>query len=116
MKTAFEDMIVWQEAEMLTLKVYQEFQQNKDRWFKDQICRASVSIMNNIAEWYERTWSKDKIRFYTIAKWSNAEVRSMLHIAYKLNYLQEVDYMILKQHTYGIAKMLYTLIQKVAKA
>lgn len=71
--------------------------------------------MNNIAEGYERTSVKDKVRFYTIAKGSNAEVRSMLHIAHKLGYIEEMDYLTFKEHSYGIAKMLYTLTQKLLK-
>jgi four helix bundle protein len=55
MKQSFEDLIVWQEAERLTVFVYNIFSEHRDFGFRDQICRASVSIMNNLAERYERT-------------------------------------------------------------
>lgn len=50
----FEDIIAWQKAKGLTIQIYKMFEQSKDFAFKDQIQRASVSIMNNIAEGFER--------------------------------------------------------------
>lgn len=44
----FEDIIAWQKAKELTIQVYQLFENSKDFGFKDQIQRASVSVMNNI--------------------------------------------------------------------
>jgi len=49
----FEDLLIWQKSKELTLLVYKTFEQNKDYSFKKQIERASVSIMNNIAEGFE---------------------------------------------------------------
>ena len=49
----FEDIIAWQKAKLLTLQIYGLFETSKDFGFKDQIRRASVSIMNNIAEGFE---------------------------------------------------------------
>ena len=50
----FEDIIAWQKAKTLTVKIYSLFGKSRDFGFKDQIQRASVSIMNNIAEGFER--------------------------------------------------------------
>ena len=46
----FEDIVAWKKAKELTLEVYKLFEYSKDFGFKDQIQRASISIMNNIAE------------------------------------------------------------------
>ncbi len=46
----FEELIAWQKAKVLCIEVYKVFEYSKDFGFKDQIQRASVSIMNNIAE------------------------------------------------------------------
>ena len=59
---------------------------NRDYGFRDQIQRASVSIMNNIAEGSESGSNATNIKFLHIAKGSCAEVRSMLHLANDLNY------------------------------
>jgi four helix bundle protein len=48
----FEDIIAWQKSKMLTIQIYKDFSESKDFSFRDQIRRASVSVMNNIAEGY----------------------------------------------------------------
>lgn len=88
----FEDIIAWRKAEELTLLIYKIFKDNKDFGFKDQIQRASVSIMNNIAEGFERRGDKEFKHFLFIAKGSCGEVRSMLYLALKLEYISEKDF------------------------
>lgn len=83
----FEDIIAWQKAKMLTINIYQTFEKSRDYWFKDQIQRARVSVMNNIAEWFERRTNKELRSFFYIAKWSCAEVRSMVYLALDLWYI-----------------------------
>ena len=88
----FEDIIVWQKAKDLSFNIYSTFGLNKDYGFKDQIQRASVSIMNNIAEGFERKGDKELGRFLFIAKGSCGEVRSMLYLAHELKYLSKKDF------------------------
>lgn len=88
----FEDIIAWQKARGLTLDIYRLFSRNKDFGFRDQIQRASVSVMNNIAEGFERKTNKELILFLYIAKGSCGEVRSMLYIALELRYITETDF------------------------
>ena len=85
----FEDIIAWQRAEELTLLIYKAFKDNKDFGFKDQIQKASVSIMNNIAEGFERRGDKEFKHFLFIAKGSSGEIRSMLCLALKLAYINK---------------------------
>ena len=82
----FEDLGIWRNAKELSLSTYREFQYGYDLGFKDQIQRASVSIMNNIAEGSESGTTASYIHFLNIAKGSCAEVRSMLYLADELNY------------------------------
>lgn len=88
----FEDIIAWQRARELTLSIYKIFKNNKDFGFRDQIQRASVSIMNNIAEGFERDTNKEFRHFLFIAKGSCAEVRSMLYLALDLKYINREQY------------------------
>lgn len=74
----FEDLIAWQKARLLSVAIYKAFEDNKDYGFKDQIQRSSVSVMNNIAEGFERKTKKEFSYFLSIAKGSCGEVRSML--------------------------------------
>ena len=66
----FEDMISWQKAKKLTVEIYKNFDNCKDYGFRDQIQRASVSIMNNIAEGFERRGDKEFKHFLFITKGS----------------------------------------------
>ena len=82
----FEDLEVWQDAKALTISIYQLMKDNRDYGFRDQIQRAAVSIMNNIAEGSESGSNASNVKFLNIAKGSCAEVRSMLYLANDLNY------------------------------
>ena len=64
----FEDIISWQKARLLTIDIYNTFKNSKDFGYKNQIERASVSIMNNIAEGFERRSNKEFRQFLFIAK------------------------------------------------
>lgn len=64
----FEDIIAWQKSRILSIAVYEAFSSVKDYGFKDQIQRASVSIMNNIAEGFERRGDKEFKHFYLLQK------------------------------------------------
>ena len=86
----FEDLIAWQKARELTRAVYEVTQRGafaKDFGLRDQICRASVSIMSNIAEGFERGGRNEFHQFLSTAKASCAEVRSQLYVASDVGYL-----------------------------
>lgn len=87
----FEDIIAWRKAFLLTATIYKLFESSKDYGFKDQIQRASVSIMNNIAEGFERKSNNEFKYFLFIAKGSCGEVRSMIVLAKELSKIMESD-------------------------
>ena len=76
----FENLIVWQKAQEFTITVYGTFADTKDYGFRDQIQRASISIMNNISEGYGRHSDKAFRHFLLIARGSASEVKSMLYV------------------------------------
>ena len=88
----FEDIIAWQKAKDMTILIYKDFADSKDYSFKDQIQRASVSVMNNIAEGFERKTNNEFKQFLFIAKGSCGEVRSMLYLAKELNKISEISF------------------------
>jgi four helix bundle protein len=59
----FEDIIAWQRAQDLTVDMYSAMKELKDFAFKDQICRAAISVSNNIAEGFDRSSNADFTRF-----------------------------------------------------
>lgn len=111
--TKFEDIIAWQKAEELTILIYKLFKFNKEYAFKDQIQRASVSIMNNIAEGFERRSNKELKNFLFISKGSSGEVRSMAYLANKLNYLDKAEFEQIYNLTIEISKLLSGLIKSL---
>ena len=73
----FEELDIWQEARALNRIIWDEFKECREFAFRDQIRRAALSVMNNIAEGFERRTTKDFAHFLDLAKGSCGEVRSM---------------------------------------
>lgn len=91
----FEEIEAWQTARDLTKTIYAVTEQGKfarDFGLRDQICRASVSVMSNIAEGFESQTQQQFIRYLSIAKASAGEVRSQLYVSRDLNYLTEEQF------------------------
>ena len=87
----FEEMEVWQRARKLTQKVYAISNTgvfSKDFALRNQMRRASVSVMANIAEGFERNGRTEFIQFLSIAKGSVGEVRSHLYVAGDQGYIR----------------------------
>ena len=109
----FEDLQIWQKAKELSLISYKFFNQNKDYRFRDQIQAAAVSVMNNIAEGFERMGNEEFRKFLFISKGSCGEVRSMLYLALDLKYISKSEFDKLTSLAVEISKMLATLIKKI---
>ncbi len=114
----FEDLIVWQKARVLTKDIYLVSRSGsfaKDFGLAGQIQRASVSIMSNIAEGFERTSTKDFLRFLTIAKGSCSELRAQLYIAYDINHIDKAVFNKLVNQAEEISRMLSGLKRSLVK-
>ncbi|MBI3634392.1 MAG: four helix bundle protein [Candidatus Yonathbacteria bacterium] len=107
----FEDILAWQKAKSLTYEIYEQLREVRDLGFRDQIQRASISVMNNIAEGFERKSNKEFKQFLFIAKGSCGEVRSMLHIANALKYIDQKQFDLMFGVSVEISKMLSGLIK-----
>jgi len=116
MKT-FEDLEVWQLAKSIALNVYSIENTNytRDFGFKDQIQRAAISAMNNIAEGFERGSNKDFIKFLYYSKGSVGELRSLLRIAVELKYLEQAKYKILINNAIKLSKQLSSFIKHLSQ-
>lgn len=112
MKT-FEDLGIYQLSFDISLKIYsiQNSEFKRDYGFKDQIQRASVSIMNNIAEGFERSSNKDFIKFLYYSKGSVGEVRSLLNLAVNLKYIEEEFYNHLRTECISLSKQISGFIK-----
>jgi four helix bundle protein len=91
----FEELRIWQESRELTKFVYKLTSKSifkSDYGLKDQIQRAAVSVMTNIAEGFERDSNKEFIKFLKYSKGSCGEVRSLLYVALDLDYIGEKEF------------------------
>lgn len=110
---SFEEVIAWQQAKELTEGVYANFKMCKDHSFKDQVRRAAVSVMNNIAEGLERNSDKEFKHYLYIAKGSCGEVRSMLSVALPLGYIDPEQQKQLICKAVNTSKLLAGFIKKL---
>lgn len=110
----FEDLEVWKAARELTNRIYKitknaEF--SKDYGLRDQIRRAAVSIMSNIAEGYERSGNQEFIQVLAIAKGSCGEVRCQLYVAGDQGYIPPDELKPLIEHCKKISIMLSNFME-----
>lgn len=110
----FEDIEAWQKARELTKEIYAVSGQGplaKDFGLRDQLRRAAVSIMSNIAEGFERGGDKEFAQFLAQAKGSSAEVRAQLYAALDQEYLDKATFDRLTEMAAGINRMLSGLMK-----
>lgn len=109
----FEDLKVWQDSRLFINEIYKITSKQlflKDYGLKDQIQRAAVSIINNIAEGFERDNNKEFVKFLHYSKGSAGEVRTLLYIAYDLNYISKEEFDNLINHSLEIISQLSKFI------
>jgi len=88
----FEDLVIWQQARKLSKEVYEITKMGDFRYdsrFVQQIRAAVGSVMDNIAEGFERDGNKEFVQFLYIAKGSCGEVRSQLYRAFDAQFINE---------------------------
>ena len=113
----FEDIKAWQAAKDLVSAIYRVTAQGqfaKDFGLRDQVRRASVSVMSNIAEGFERSSDREFRRFLYIAKGSAGEVRSHLFVAVDLGYITAEEFSDLRTKSEEVAKSLSGFITYLA--
>lgn len=90
--TVFDELNGWKESRILVKETYLITNKpsfSKDYGLKDQIQRASVSVMTYVSEGFSRHHRKEPVRFFDFSQSSAAEVKSLLYVAEDLNYISE---------------------------
>jgi len=116
---SFEDLQVWKDSRILVKSIYQltsDGKFSKDFGLREQIQRASVSIMNNIAEGFERNNNKEYIKFLGYSKGSAGEVRSMLYVATDLGYISQDSFNMHYQMAINIITQISNFIKYLKKS
>lgn len=113
----FEDLVIWQKSRELVKQIYTILQGNHDYGFRDQIQRASVSVMTNIAEGFERNKHTQTnalfVHFLGISLGSCSETKSLLYLAEDLNYITQEDCKKLRELCTDIDFKINALISKL---
>lgn len=112
----FEELPVWQKARELTMGIYTAAKQKPfcfDKGLVDQITRAAVSVMSNIAEGLERGTTNELIYFLFIAKGSAGEVRAQLYVAEDQGYINPANANLLRQDAKAISVQLSSWIKSM---
>ena len=107
--TRFEDLRAWQNARTLSNGVFKlctTTDIKRDLALRDQIYRAAISVMANIAEGFSRQSHKEFARFLDIARGSISEVQSLLYIALDLGHISQIDF----DQVYGKADQTASLV------
>lgn len=103
----FEDIIAWQKALELSDLIYSHSNKDnfaKDFGLRDQMRRAAISVVSNIAEGFEREGNNQFIYFLLIAKASAGELRAQLYIAKNQNYITEKEFELLNKKVLEVSK------------
>jgi len=111
---SFEELHVWQQARKLVNQIYFLTKNSsfaKDYGLTDQIRRASVSIVSNIAEGFERGGKEELIYFLYIAKASCGEVRAQLYVAFDQDYITREQFVATSDLSKNVSALIYKFIE-----
>lgn len=115
----FEDLMSWQKAREMNRLIYTATKAGafaKDFGLRDQIRRASISIMSNIAEGFERGGDKEFIQYLSNAKGSCGEVRSQLYAALDEEYLTSAEFKGLCDKSVEISRLISGLMRYLQRS
>lgn len=110
-----ENLKIWNDSRVFVKEIYQMMESCHDYGFRDQIQRASVSIMNNIAEGFESGSDSLFARYIQIARGCCSEVKSMLFLCEDFHFCTEEYRVELHTKLYNISSGIYKLIQYLNK-
>ncbi len=115
----FEDLLIWKNSREFSKEIHTIFRYKKEleeRALSNQIIRSSSSIMDNIAEGFERGGNKEFLQYLWISKASAGESRSQLYRALDFGMIQEPEFLELKSKAEMLSVGIYSLIMQIKKS
>ena len=116
---SFEDIQSWKLSRILAKDVYLTFGRHSDRqitFITNQMLRSSGSIIDNIAEGFERGGNKEFLQYLWIAKASAGELRSQFYRAYDLQLISDDEFLDFKNRVEEISRVIYGLIKAIKES
>jgi four helix bundle protein len=116
---SFESLRVWHDARQLVSRIYgvtRDASFSQDFALRDQIRRAAISVMSNIAEGHERGGRKEFARFLSIARGSCGEIRSQLYAAEDIGHIEPEMAAALRGETARLSRRIVALAESVQPA
>jgi four helix bundle protein len=113
--TDFTSLTTWQKSRKLVALVYKTTDKLKDFTLKDQLRRAAISVMNNVAEGYSRKSNKETQHFFNISIASCCEVKSMTYILEDLEIANQELILDIRSKTTEVHKMIYAFSKYLQK-
>ncbi len=110
---SIENIIVWQKARTLGVQTHAIIENVKDAELKRKLWKETITIMNTIAEWYEKPTKKDLIDSLYTAKWYCGKYRSMLHMVMELGFIDNTTHQNLMNASLDVTKLLAGFIKKL---
>lgn len=115
----FEDLIIWKKSREFSKEIHTLFRDKKaleERALSNQIIRSSSSIMDNIAEGFERGGNKEFLQYLWISKASAGESRFQLYRALDFGMIRESEFLELKSKAETLSVGIYGLITQIKKS
>jgi len=114
----FEDLEAWRQARQLASSIYTLTAEGglaRDYGLRDQMRRAAVSVMSNIAEGFDRGGDVEFRRFLSIAKGSAAEVKAQLYIALDIGFIRQDQFDIASRQIDSVVSLIAGLIRHLTR-
>jgi four helix bundle protein len=112
----FEDIRAWQAARILNRRVYEQTRRAefmRDHGLVSQIQRASVSVMSNLAEGFERSGLTEFRQYLSIAKGSCAEMRSLLYATFDVGYIDQAEFNAVMANAHDAGRLIGALRKSI---
>ncbi len=115
----FEEIEAWQQSRELTRAVYEGSKGRRffrDRALREQIRRAAISVMSNIAEGFERGGNAEFVQFLAVAKGSTAEVEAQLYVALDQDYITAEEFQKVRSVTVSTRRLIAGLMHYLRRS
>lgn len=109
----FEDLIAWQKAKELAVKLYDVCKNCKEYGLKDMLMKTNITIMNQIAEGFENRTNKAIKEAFINAKWGTSQMRSMLYLLLELGCITQDEFKGFYDMTRHVTKMLLAFVKSI---